>query len=112
MQNDKSLNDTQIREIITTEIGSKDYPFDVQMIRILFATYIIKENVANPRQFKDYAAKMGTSVGMLMINYAQVAENEDNDEYQGLGDMLEEENKLERQKNKKTKKRIIFFLYV
>ena len=104
MRNDKSLNDTQIREIIRTEIGSKDYPFGVQMIRRLFATYIIKENDTNPRQFKAYAAKMGTSVEMLMSNYAQVAENEDKDEYQGLGDMLEQENKLERQRNKKAKK--------
>ena len=74
------------------------------MIRRLFATYIIKENDTNPRQFKAYAAKMGTSVEMLMSNYAQVAENEDKDEYQGLGDMLEQENKLERQRNKKAKK--------
>ena len=81
MRNDKSLNDTQIREIIRTEIGSKDYPFGVQMIRRLFATYIIKENDTNPRQFKAYAAKMGTYVEMLMSNYAQVAENEDKDKY-------------------------------
>ena len=44
MRNDKPLNDTQIREIVQTEIGSKDKKFGIQMIRRLFATYIVKEN--------------------------------------------------------------------
>ena len=106
MRNDKALNDQQIREVIRTEMGSKDTPFGVQMIRRLFATHLIQEKKANPREFKEYACKMGTSVEMLMSNYAQIPDldNKDEDEYQGLGDMLEQENKLERQRNKKAKK--------
>ena len=41
MQKNKPLNDTQIRETVRTEIGSKDKPFGIQMI--LFATYSVKE---------------------------------------------------------------------
>ena len=105
MRNDKALNDTQIREIVRTEIGSKDKPFGIQMLRRLFATYIVKENETNPRQFKQYAAKMGTSVEMLMSNYTQVASDEDSEkEYQGLGDISEEEFESE-EKMKKNKKR-------
>ena len=42
---------------------------------------------------------MGTSVQMLMSNYAQVPENEDKEEYKGLEDLSEEEEE------KKPKKR-------
>ena len=75
------------------------------MIRRLFATYIVKENKTNPRDFKQYAAKMGTSVEMLMSNYTQMPSNEDAEkEYQGLGDISEEEFESE-EKMKKNKKR-------
>ena len=105
MRNDKPLNDTQIREIVRTEIGSKK--FGIQMIRRLFAMYIVKENETNPRHFKQYAAKMRTSVEMLMSNYTQVPSNEDAEkEYQGLGDMTSEEEEVEEVENiKKNKKR-------
>ena len=84
MRKDKPLNETQIRE----------KKFGMQMIRRLFATYIVKENETNPRHFKQYAAKMGTSVEMLMSNYTQMPSNEDAEkENQGLGDMSEEEIK-------------------
>ena len=102
MRKDKPLNDTQIREIVRTEIGSKDKPFGIQMIRRLFATYIVKENKTNPRDFKQYAAKMGTSVEMLMSNYTQIPAKEDEDkEYVGLDDMSEEEDEEKIKKNKK-----------
>ena len=42
MRNNKALNDQQIREVIRTEMGSKDTPFGVQMIRRLFATHLIQ----------------------------------------------------------------------
>ena len=75
------------------------------MIRRLFATYIVKENQTNPRHFKQYAAKMGTSVEMLMSNYTQVPSDEDAEkEYQGLADISEEEFEAE-EKMKKNKKR-------
>ena len=90
-----------LRDIIRTEIGTKESQFGVQMIRRVFATYIIKEHETNPRQFKQYAAKMGTSVDMLMSNYAQVPDNDDQDEHQGLGSLFEEEE----EKVKKNKKR-------
>ena len=76
------------------------------MIRRLFATYIVKENETNPTHFKQYAAKMGTSVEMLMSNYTQVPLNEDAEkEYQGLGDMSQEEEVEEVENIKKNKKR-------
>ena len=112
MRNDKPLNDTQIREVIRTEMGSKDEPFGVQMIRRLFSTYLMQEKKANPRAFKEYARKMGTSVQMLMDNYMQI-EDEDQEEYQGIGDLSsdEEEKKPKRastrvatKTNKKAKK--------
>ena len=88
MRNDKALNDQQIREVNRTEMGSKDTPFGVQMIRRLFATHLIQEKKANPREFKEYARKMGTSVEMLMSNYTQIPESEDKEEYQGVGDLF------------------------
>ena len=94
MRNGNALNDVQIREIIRKEIGPKETPFGGQMIRRLFATYIVKENETNPRQFKAFASKMGTSVEMLFDNYVQVPENEDKDiEYHGIGDVSEEDEK-------------------
>ena len=71
------------------------------MIRRLFATFSIKEKETNPRQLEQYARKMGTSVQMLMSNYAQVPENEDNEEYKGIGDLSEEEEEEEEPKPKK-----------
>ena len=56
MQNDKPLNDTQIREIVQKEMGSNEKTFGIQMIRRLFATCIVKENETNPRNFKQYAS--------------------------------------------------------
>ena len=73
------------------------------MIRRLFATFLIKEKETNPRQLEQYARKMGTSVQMLMSNYAQVPENEDNEEYKGIGDLSEEEE--EEKEEPKPKKR-------
>ena len=102
MQKGKALDDTQIREIIRKEIGSKDKPFGIRMIRRLFATFLIKEKETNPRQLEQYARKMGTSVQMLMSNYAQVPENEDNEEYKGLGE--EEEEEEEPRPKKRAKK--------
>ena len=103
MRKGKALNDTQIREIVRKEIGSKDKPFGIRMIRRLFATFLIKEKETNPRQLEQYARKMGTSVQMLMSNYAQVPENEDNEEYKGIGDLSEEEE--EEKEEPKPKKR-------
>ena len=57
------------------------------MIRSLFETFIVKENGTNPRQFKECACKMGTSVQMSMDNYSQEPDNEDKKEYQGVGDI-------------------------
>ena len=71
-------------------MGSKEEPFGVQMIRRLFATYLIQEKKANPRAFKDYARSMGTSVEMLMNNYAQI-EDENEEEYQGIADVSSDE---------------------
>ena len=42
---------------------------------------------------------------MLMSNYAQVPENEDNKEYTGLGDMSEEEEEEEEPRPKKRAKK-------
>ena len=81
-------------------MGSKQQQFGVKVLRRLFATYIVKENDTNPRDFKEYARKMGTSVAMLMSNYAQVPDDEDKDEYKGLGDMFEEEDMKETKKTK------------
>ena len=76
------------------------------MIRRLFATFLIKEKETNPRQLEQYARKMGTSVQMLMSNYAQVPENEDNEEYKGIGDLSEEEEEEEKEEEElKPKKR-------
>ena len=96
---------TLIREIVRNEIGSKDKPFGIRMIRRLFATFLIKEKETNPRQLEQYARKMGTSVQMLMSNYAQVPENEDNEEYKGIGDLSEEEEEEEEEEEPKPKKR-------
>ena len=72
------------------------------MIQRLFATFIVKENKTIPRDFKQYAAKMGTSVEMLMSNYTQIPAKEDEDkEYVGLDDMSEEEDEENMKKNKK-----------
>ena len=100
----KALDDTQIREIVRKEIGSRDKPFGIRMIRRLFGTYLIKEKETNPRKLEEYARKMGTSVQMLMSNYAQVPENEDDDEYKGIGDLSEEEEEEEPQPKKRAKK--------
>ena len=105
MRKGKALDDTQIREIVRKEIGSKDKPFGIRMIRRLFATFLIKGKETNPRQLEQYARKMGTSVQMLMSNYAQVPENEDTEEYKGFGDLSEEE-----EENKLSKKTLIRFL--
>ena len=85
MRNNKALNDSQIREIVRKEIGSKEQQFGIRMIRRLFATFIIKEKDENPRRLAEYARKMGTSVQMLMSNYAQVPDSKDKEEYQGVG---------------------------
>ena len=86
MKNDKSLNDRQIREILRTEIGSKQHKFGIQAIQRMFTTYIVKESETNPRNFKSFACKMGTSVEMLMSNYVQVEddENDEGEEYHGI----------------------------
>ena len=47
---------------------------------------------------------MGTSVQMLMSNYAQIPENED-EEYRGLGDVSEEEEEEEEPRPKKRAKK-------
>ena len=46
------------------------------------------------QEFKEYDRKMGTSVEILMDSYAEVPDNEDKEEYQGVGDVSsnEEEN--------------------
>ena len=50
----------------------------------MFATYIVTESKTNPRNFKNFAKKMGTSIEMLMKNYVQVEDDEDEDgEYNG-----------------------------
>jgi len=81
---------------VRKEIGSKEQQFGIRMIRRLFATFIIKEE--NPRRLGEYARKMGTSVQMLMPNYAQVPDNEDKEESKGLEDMSEEEEEEEEKK--------------
>ena len=105
MRKGKSLNDTQIREIVRTEIGSKDKPFGIRMILRLFATFLIKEKETNPRQLEQCARKMGTSVQMLMSNNAQVPDNEDNEEYKGHGDLSEVEEEEEEPRPKKHAKK-------
>lgn len=82
MRNDKALDDSQIRDILRTELGS-----GIQKLRRLFATFLVCESNRNPREFKEYARKMGTSVNLLMSNYCQVAESDD-EEYQGVGDLF------------------------
>ena len=104
MRNDKALNDTQICEVIRTEMGSKESPFGVQMIRRLFGTFIVKENDTNPKQFKKYARKMGSSVQMLMDNYAQVPDNENKEEYQGVGDLSSGAQEPPKKRAKKQRK--------
>ena len=104
MRNDKALNDQQIREVIRTEMGSKETPFGVQMIRRLFATHLIQEKKANPREFKEYARKMGTSVEMLMSNYTQIPDKEDKQESQGLGDISSDEEEPPKKRAKKQRK--------
>ena len=86
MKNGTSLNDRQICEILCTEIGSQEHKFGIQAIRRMFATYIVKESETNPRNFKSFARKMGTSVEMLMSNYVQVEddENDEGEEYHGI----------------------------
>jgi cyanate lyase len=64
MRNGKPLDGKQIRQILRTELGTKSSAFDIQAIRRLFATYIIKKKKSNPRNFKSFAHKMGTSVEM------------------------------------------------
>ena len=58
------------------------------MIRRLFETFIVKE-------------KMGTSVQMLMDNYAQVPNKEDQQEYQGVGDLPSDEEQPPKEPCKK-----------
>ena len=45
MRNDKALNDTQIREVIRTEMGSNKSAFGIKNLRILFVKYLIKEKI-------------------------------------------------------------------
>ena len=104
MRKGKALDNAQIREIVRKEIGSRDKPFGIRMIRRLFATFLIKEKETNPRQLEQYARKMGTTVQMLMNNYAQVPEKEINDEYKGLGDLSDEEEEEEEPLPKKRAK--------
>lgn len=87
MRNANALNDTQIANILRTEIGSKTQKFGIQAIRRMFATYIVIESKRNPRLFESFAKKMGTSVSMLMNNYVQVNDDEldyDNTDYHGV----------------------------
>jgi len=76
-----------VREILRTEIGSKTHNFGVQVIRRMFAIYIMIENKRSPRAFEAFAKKMGTSVAMLNNNYVQI-DNDDmgdeEDEYHGI----------------------------
>ena len=103
MRNGQSLDDRQIREVLRTELGTKTSSFGIQAIRRLFATYIIKEKQTNPRNLKSFAHKMGTSVEMLMSNYVQVPDDEDEDsEYTGLGDLF----MAEKEKELRDKKRL------
>ena len=86
-------------------MGSKKTQFGVRAIRRLFATYLIHEKKTNPRKLKEYAHKMGTSVEMLMSNYVQVKEGEDDDDYEGIGELFEESEEKE-EKQKTNKKRV------
>ena len=103
MRKGEQLDNKQVREILRTEMGSKKTQFGVRAIRRLFATYLIQEKKTNPRKLKEYAHKMGTSVEMLMSNYVQVEDGEDDDEYKGIGEMFEDSAEKE-QKQKKNKK--------
>ena len=47
---------------------------------------------------------MGTSVQMLMSNYAQVPDNKDKEKYKGLGDLWEEQDKEEAEEYKPKKR--------
>ena len=62
-----------------------------------------QEKETNPRQFEQYARKMGSSTQVLMSNYAQVPEMEDSGEYKGLGHLSEEEEEEEEEKPKPKK---------
>ena len=102
MHKGQALTDSQVREILRKEMGSKKTQFGIRAIRRLFATYLIEEKKTNPRKLKEYAHKMGTSVDMLMSNYVQIEDDDSDDEYIGLGDMYNDESELET----KTKKRV------
>jgi len=109
MRNDQALNDQQIREVIRTEMGSKETPFGVQMIRRLFATHLIQEKKANPREFKEYARKMGMSVEMLMSNYTQIPDKKDKEEYQGVQEIsLPMKKNLQRSVRKNNENKSVF----
>ena len=66
-----------LRAIVRKEIGFQEKPFGIKMIWRLFATSIVKENETNSRNFNQYASKMGTSIGILVSNFAQVPSNHD-----------------------------------
>ena len=56
-RNDKALNDQQIREVIRTEMGLKETPFGVQLIRQLFATHLIQEKMQIQENSKNMLEK-------------------------------------------------------
>ena len=104
MRKGEALDDKQVREILRTEMGSKKTQFGVRAIRRHFATYLIHEKKMNPRKLKEYAHKMGTSAEMLMSNYVQGEDGEDDDDYEGIGEMFVESEEKERKQNKNKKK--------
>ena len=47
---------------------------------------------------------MGTSVEMLMSNYTQIPDKEDNEEYQGIGELSSDEEEPPKKRAKKQRK--------
>ena len=104
MRKGEALDNKQMREILRTEMGSKKTQFGIRAIRHLFATYLIQEKKTDPRKLKEYAHKIGMSVEMLMSNYVQFEEGEDDDDYKGIRVIFKESEEKE-EKQKKTKKK-------
>ena len=85
----RSMRSYEQRWIERNTFQSSD---DLTRLRNLYR----QRNDTNPRQFKEYARKIGTSVQMLMDNYAQVPDNKDKEEYKGVGDLSSDEEEEEK----------------
>ena len=87
-------------------MGSKETPFwsANDKATVCYASDPREEEKTNPTEFKEYARKMGTSVEMLMSNYTQIADKEDKEEYQGIGELSSDEEEPPKKRAKKQRK--------